>query len=101
MFNTVCLYFRCISTFESFNLRINICNVSLANSVDPDQTVIVGAVRSCSTLFVLKLKSHFLFGPYQLFIKKDKKKTQSFYKAMSECPKIPVRSTAVVPVMSL
>ena len=40
------------------------------------------------------LKSHFL-----VVIKKDKKQTnsESSYKAMSECPKIPVRSTAVAP----
>ena len=48
LLNTVCLYFRCISAIKSFNLRISICNVSLANSVDPDQTVIVGAVTVCT-----------------------------------------------------
>ena len=32
------------TAIESFNPRISICNVSLANSLDPDQTVIVGAV---------------------------------------------------------
>ena len=42
------------------------------------------------------LKSHFL-----VVIKKDKKGSESSYKAMSECPKIQVRSTAVVPVVSL
>ena len=86
LLNTVCLYFRCFSAIESFNLRISICNVSLAISVDPDQTVIVGAVRSCSTLCVLMLKSHFLFVPYQLFKKKKtKKKTQSLIKL---CPNV-------------
>ena len=84
-----------------FNLRISICNVSLANSVDPDQTVIVWAVWSCSKLFVFMLKSHFLFGPYQLFKKRQKKDSESSYKAMSECLKIPARSTAVVSVVSL
>ena len=47
------------------------------------------------------LKSRFLLGPYQLFKKDKKKDSESSYKAMSECQKIPVRSTAVVPLMSL
>ena len=34
-------------------------------------------------------------------LKKDKKETQSSYKAMSECQKLPKRSTAVVPVASI
>ena len=39
---------------------------------------------------------------FPCFYKKDKKKgSESSDKAMSECPKIPVRSTAVVPVVSL
>ena len=44
------------------------------------------------------LKSHFLLGPYQLFKKDKKKASESSYKAMSECQKIPVRYTAAVPV---
>ena len=42
------------------------------------------------------LKSNFL-----VVIKKTKKGSESSYKAKSECPKIPVRSVAVVPVVSL
>ena len=36
-----------------------------------------------------------------MFEKRKKKDSESSYKAMSECQKIPVRSTAVVPVVSL
>ena len=48
--------------------------------------------------FVFMLKSHFLFGPYQLFKKSKKKDSESSYKAMSECQKIPVRSTGKLTV---
>ena len=80
-----------------FNLRISVCNVSLANSVDPDQTEQSDLVQHCLSL-CLKVIS---FWVNISCLKKTKKDSESSYKAMSECQKIPVRSAAVVPVVSL
>ena len=49
---------------SGFLVCLNVEEASLANNVDPDQTAIIGAVCSGSTLFASILNSSVMLGNY-------------------------------------
>ena len=49
---------------SAFLVHLNVYEASMANSVEPDQTALIGAVCSGSTLFASILNSSVMLGNY-------------------------------------